>query len=80
MYSVAAVQFCLIVTGLFNLSLRQAMGMTQSLLSLAELGWEVPDFSTISPRQKHLSVTIGAQPTTMGLRLLVDNYGHQDDG
>lgn len=74
-YSEAAVQFCLTVKGLFNLPLRQAMGMTQSLLELARLDWRVPDFSTVSRRQKHLSVTIGAQPTTTGLHLLVDSTG-----
>lgn len=74
-YSDAAVQFCLTIKGLFNLPLRQAMGMTQSLLELARLDWRVPDFSTVSRRQKHLSVTIGAQPTTTGLHLLVDSTG-----
>ena len=74
-YSEAAIQFCLTIKGLFNLALRQAMGMAQSLLKLAGLDWEVPDFSTVSRRQKHLSVTIAAQPTTTGLHLLVDSTG-----
>jgi len=74
-YSEAAVQFCLTVKGLFNLPLRQVMGMTQSLLELARLDWRVPDFSTVSRRQKHLSVTIGARTTTTGLHLLVDSTG-----
>ena len=69
------VQFCLTAKGLFNLPLRQAMGMTQSVLALAGLDWQVSDFSTVSRRQKHLSVTIGAQPTTTGLHLLVDSTG-----
>jgi len=47
--------------------------MTQSLLGLACLDWQVPDFSTVSQRQKILSVTTGAQPTTTGLHLLVDS-------
>jgi len=74
-YSEAAIQFCLTIKGLFNLPLRQAVGMAQSLLKLAGLDWQVPDFSTVSRRQKHLSVTIGAQPTTRGLHLLVDSTG-----
>jgi hypothetical protein len=65
-YSEAAIQFCLTIKGLFNLALRQAMGMAQSLLKLAGLGWQVPDFSTVSRRQKHLSVTIGVRLTTTG--------------
>jgi hypothetical protein len=63
------------IKGLFNLALHQAMGMAQSLLKLAGLDWQVPDFSTVSRCQKHLSVTVGAQPPTMGLHLLVDSTG-----
>jgi hypothetical protein len=57
------------------LALRQAMGMAQSLLELAGLNWEVPDFSTVSRRQKQLAVTIIANKTTPGLHLLVDSTG-----
>jgi len=74
-YSEAAIQFCLTIKSLFSLPLRQAMGMTQSLLRLAGLDWQVPDFGTVSRRQKHLAVTIGAHPTTTGLHLLVDSSG-----
>ena len=74
-YSDASIQFCLTINGLFNLPLRQAMGMAQSLLKLVGVDWQVPDFSTVSRRQKHLSVTIGAQPTTTGLHLRVDSMG-----
>jgi len=72
-YSEAAIQFCLTIKGLFSLPLRQAMGMAQSLLKLSGLDWQVPDFSTVSRRQKNLAVTIGAHPTTTGLHLLVDS-------
>lgn len=36
-YSEAAIGFCLTIKGLFNLVLRQAMGMAQRLLKLAGL-------------------------------------------
>lgn len=49
--------------------------MVQSLLNLAGLDWQVSGFSTVSRRQKHLSVTIGTQPTTTGLHILVDSTG-----
>ena len=75
MFSDEAIQFCLSIKCLFNLPLRQAMGMTQSLLSLAGLDWSVPDYSTVSRRQKTLQVAIGAVPTTTGLHLLVDSTG-----
>ncbi|GGE83707.1 hypothetical protein GCM10008020_30730 [Massilia psychrophila] len=74
-YSEEAIQFCLTMKSLFNLPLRQAMGMVQSLLKLAGLDWQVPDFSTVSRRQKHLAVTNGAHATTTGLHLLVDSTG-----
>lgn len=74
-YSEAAIQFCLTIKGLFNLALLQAMGMAQSLLKLAGLDWQVPDFSTVSRRRKHLAVTIEAHPTTTVLHLLVDSTG-----
>jgi hypothetical protein len=35
------------------------MGKAQSLLRLAGLDWQVPAFSTVRRRQKHLAVTIG---------------------
>lgn len=74
-YSEAAIQLCLTIKNLFNLALRQAMGMAQSLLKLAGLDWQVPDFSTVSRRQKHLAVSIEARLTTTGLHLLVDSTG-----
>ncbi len=49
--------------------------MAQSLLRLAGLHWPVPDYSTVSRRQKTLQVAIGATPTTTGLHLLVDSTG-----
>lgn len=74
-FSDQAIQFCLIIKCLFNLPLRQAMGMAESLLRLAGLDWPVPDYSTVSRRQKTLQVTIAVAPTTTGLHLLVDSTG-----
>ncbi len=57
-FSDAAIQFCLTIKCLFGLALRQATGMVASLLRLAGLDWAVPDFSTLSRRQKDLQVRI----------------------
>src|SRR6476661_10447424 len=70
-----AIQFCLSIKCLFSLPLRQAMGMAQSLLGLAGLDWSVPDYSTVSRRQKTLQVAIEVAPTANGLHLLVDSIG-----
>ncbi len=41
---------------LFGMALRQATGFVASLLKLAGFDWSVPDFSTLSRRQKILNV------------------------
>ena len=74
-FSDAAIQFCLTIKCLFNLALRQAVGMVQSLLRLVGLDWPTPDYSTICRRQKHLQVMIPCRPTTTGLHLLIDSTG-----
>lgn len=60
---------------LFRLPLRQATGMMASLLELAGLDWPVPDFSTLSRRQKTLVVEIPCRPSTGALHLLIDSTG-----
>ena len=57
-YSDAAVQTCLTMQVLFGMALRQTTGFVGSLLQLVGLDWEVPDFSTLSRRQKTLAVNI----------------------
>ena len=60
---------------MFGLGLRQATGLAESLLKLAQLDWNVPDYSTLSRRQKTLSVAITARPIRWGLHLLIDSAG-----
>ena len=74
-FSDAAIQFCLTLKCMFGLGLRQATGLAESLLKLAQLDWNVPDYSTLSRRQKTLSVAITARPSRGGLHLLVDSTG-----
>ena len=57
-YSDAAIQTCLSMKVLFGMALRQTTGFVESLLKLVGLGWAVPDFSTLSRRQKTLAVNI----------------------
>lgn len=54
----AAIQTCLTMKGLFGMALRQTTGFVESLLQLSGLDWSVPDFSTVSRRQKTLAVNI----------------------
>jgi hypothetical protein len=74
-FSEAAIQFCLSIKCLFNLPLRQSLGTVESLLRLAQLDWQVPDFSTVSRRQKTLKVQLPYRVSTGALDLLVDSTG-----
>ena len=74
-YSDAAIQACLTVKVLFGLPLRQTIGMVASILSMAELDWPVPDFSTLSRRQKTITVQVPSRRAPGPLNLLVDSTG-----
>ena len=54
----AAIQPCLTIRVLIGMALRQTTGFVESLLHLIELDWAVPNFSTLSRRQKTLKVNI----------------------
>ena len=72
LYSDAAVQTCLTMKLLFGMALRQTTGFVESLLYLIGLGWDVPDFSTLSRRQKTLAVNIPHRGAQGPLHLLID--------
>lgn len=55
-FSDGAIQTCLSMKVLFGMALRQTTGFVESLLRLVGLDWTVPDFSTLSRRQKTLAV------------------------
>lgn len=74
-FSDAAIQFCLSIKCLFGLALRQSLGLVHSLLRLAGLDWRVPDFSTVSRRQRTLRVQLPYRAATCALDLLVDSTG-----
>lgn len=72
-FSDAAIQCCLMVKVLFGLPLRQTTGMVTSIVKLAGLDWRVPDFSTLSRRQRTLTVQIPFRRHAGPLSLLVDS-------
>ncbi len=67
-----AIQTCLTMKVLFGMALRQTTGFVESLLRLGGLGWAVPDFSTISRRQKSLKVNVPYRGSQGPLHLLID--------
>jgi hypothetical protein len=79
-YSDAAIQTCLTMKVLFGMALRQATGFVESLLEFIGLDWAVPDFSTLSRRQKTLKVNVPYRGSDGPLHLLVDSTGIKVEG
>ena len=79
-YSDAAIQTCLTMKVLFGMALRQTTGFVESLLGLIGLDWDVPDFSTLSRRQKTLKVNIPYRGSQGPLHLLIDSTGIKVEG
>lgn len=65
---------------LFGMALRQTTGFVESLLRLAGLSWQVPDFCTLSRRQKTLVVNITYRGSGGPLHLLIDSTGIKVEG
>jgi len=71
----AAIQTCLTMKVLLRLALRQTTGFVESLFRLTGLDWDVPDFSTLSRRQKTLVVNTPYRGSKGPLHLLIDSTG-----
>ena len=65
---------------LFCMALRQTTSFVESLLRLVGLDWAVPDFSTLSRRQKALAVTVPYRGSEGPLNLLIDSTGIKAEG
>lgn len=65
---------------LFGMALRQTTGFVESLLCLTGLDWGVPDFGTLSRRQKTLAVNIPHRGSQGPLHLLFDSTGLKVEG
>jgi hypothetical protein len=71
-----AIQAVLTLNVLYQLPLRAAHGMAGSLIRLAAgLTWQVPHYSTLSRRQKDLTVEIPYRPRSGPLHLVIDSMG-----
>ena len=79
-YSDTAIQTCLTMKVLFGMALRQTTGFVESLLRLIGLDWTVPDYSTLSRRQKTLVVNIPYRGSHGPLNLLIDSTGIKAEG
>ena len=79
-YSDAAIQACLTLKVVFGMALRQTTGFVESLLKLVGLDWSVPDYSTLSRRQKTLNVLISRCQSAEPMHLLIDSTGIKVEG
>jgi hypothetical protein len=79
-YSNSAIQTCLTMKVLFGMALRQTTGFVESLLRQVGRDWSVPDFSTLSRRQKTLAVNIPYRGSKGPLHLLIDSTGIKVEG
>jgi Transposase DDE domain len=71
----AAIQTCPTMKVLFGMALRQTTGFVESLIRLVGLNWQVPDFNTLSRREKTLDVNIPYRGSKGPLHLLIDSTG-----
>jgi Transposase DDE domain len=76
----AAVQTCLTMKGLFGMAQRQTTGFVKRLLSLIGRDGQVPDFSTLSRRQRTRAVTLPHRGSQSPLRPLIDTTGIKGEG
>ena len=74
-YSDVAIETALTLRLIYHLPLRQTEGFVESLLGL--MGWalSVPDHSTLSRRQRDLSVQLPNRPTNEPIHVVVDSSG-----
>ena len=73
-------QACLTLQALFGLPLRETTGLVESWLKQAGRDWSVPNFSTLSRRQKCLNITIPYRPSTPARHLPIDSTGIKAEG
>lgn len=74
LYSDIAIQCCLTLKTVFHLPLRATEGFVNSLLELLQLPLSAPDYSSLSIRQKSLSIQL-PKSNSQNLHLVVDSTG-----
>ncbi len=78
-FSDAAIHTCLTLKVLFDLPLRQTVGLVESLIQMAGLvaglDWPVSDYSTLCRRQARIAVQVPYRASGQPLNLLIDSAG-----
>jgi hypothetical protein len=74
-YSDAAIMCVLTLKEVYHQALRQAQGLTQSIVELMGLELDVPNYTTLSRRRKRLNVSLGATRRDEAVDMVVDATG-----
>lgn len=74
-YSELAIQTALTVKAIYHLGLRQTEGFLQSVTKLFGVEIDIPDYSTLSRRQKTLTVPLAASSPRGPVYVVVDSTG-----
>lgn len=79
-FSEIPIQTCLILKILFDLPLREMVGLVASPIEIAELDWPVPDCSTLCRRQARLAVRIRYRRVDGPVTLIIDSIDRKFRG
>ena len=74
-YSNVAIESLVVLKTVYHLPLRQTQGFFHSILGLLNIDLAVPDYSTISRRQKDLSVALPRRQKDEPLHVVIDASG-----
>lgn len=74
-YSDVAITCVLMLKEVYHQALRQAQGLTASILELMGLELDVPNYTTLSRRRKRLTVSLGATRRDEAIDMVVDSTG-----
>jgi len=74
-YSDLAIQTGLTVKAIYHLGFRQTEGFLQSVAKLMGVAIDIPDYSTLSRRQKTLAVSLATSSSPEPVHVVVDSTG-----
>jgi Transposase DDE domain len=74
-YSDAAITALLTLSALFQLGLRETVGLARSFVGVLDLGLRVPHHTTLSRRRAQLALTFPVRPVPTPLHLVIDSTG-----
>lgn len=74
-YSDFAIETCVVLGMVYKQRLRQTEGFVESIIKLMNVNLEVPDFTTISRRSKHIKIPPCVKRSNEGVVVAIDSTG-----